>query len=228
MTARPKCLRHKLAPPVRTPGSGHNPCAAHGTRPPHTSAAGRSGGCRCCISTQHRCLPRCTNATPVGFEPTRGDPIGLAGRRLGRSAKVSAEVAKRTQAASMRAREHTAAPLLPGRAAAPASSLSNASDYVQQGQPAAGVELGKWLCSRLGRGRPSRYGGTALLLRRRTTPVGFEPTRGNPIGLAGRRLSRSAKVSPEGPQATTVVHKATILQYRLGFGPQRRRATMDQ
>ena len=28
-------------------------------------------------------------ATPVGFEPTRGDPIGLAGRRLGRSAKVS-------------------------------------------------------------------------------------------------------------------------------------------
>ena len=27
--------------------------------------------------------------TPVGFEPTRGDPIGLAGRRLNRSAKVS-------------------------------------------------------------------------------------------------------------------------------------------
>ena len=29
------------------------------------------------------------NTTPVGFEPTRGDPIGLAGRRLNRSAKVS-------------------------------------------------------------------------------------------------------------------------------------------
>ena len=28
-------------------------------------------------------------ATPVGFEPMRGDPIGLAGRRLNRSAKVS-------------------------------------------------------------------------------------------------------------------------------------------
>ena len=27
--------------------------------------------------------------TPVGFEPTRGDPIELAGRRLNRSAKVS-------------------------------------------------------------------------------------------------------------------------------------------
>ena len=92
----------------------------------------------------------CAGTIPVGFEPTRGDPIGLAGRRLSRSAKVSAEDAKRTHAAFMRAREHTAAPLLPGRAAAPASSLSNASDYVQQGQPAAGVELGKWLCSRLG------------------------------------------------------------------------------
>ena len=28
-----------------------------------------------------------------------------------------------------------------------------------------------------------------------TTPVGFEPTQGDPIGLAGRRLSHSAKVS---------------------------------
>ena len=30
-----------------------------------------------------------SQSTPVGFEPTRGDPIGLAGRRLSRSAKVS-------------------------------------------------------------------------------------------------------------------------------------------
>ena len=30
-----------------------------------------------------------TKTTPVGFEPARGDPIGLAGRRLNRSAKVS-------------------------------------------------------------------------------------------------------------------------------------------
>ena len=29
----------------------------------------------------------------------------------------------------------------------------------------------------------------------KTTPVGFEPTRGDPIGLAGRRLNRSAKMS---------------------------------
>ena len=32
-------------------------------------------------------------------------------------------------------------------------------------------------------------------LYEKTTPVGFEPTRGDPIGLAGRRLNRSAKVS---------------------------------
>ena len=31
--------------------------------------------------------------------------------------------------------------------------------------------------------------------QKKTTPVGFEPTRGDPIGLAGRRLNRSAKVS---------------------------------
>ena len=28
-------------------------------------------------------------STPVGFEPARGDPIGVAGRRLSHSAKVS-------------------------------------------------------------------------------------------------------------------------------------------
>ena len=31
----------------------------------------------------------CIKAKFVKFEPTRGDPIGLAGRRLGHSAKVS-------------------------------------------------------------------------------------------------------------------------------------------
>ena len=38
---------------------------------------------------------------------------------------------------------------------------------------------------------PVHYDGTFA----KTTPVGFEPTRGDPIGLAGRRLNRSAKVS---------------------------------
>ena len=32
----------------------------------------------------------------MGFEPTRGDPIGLAGRRLNRSAKVSLALAGRS------------------------------------------------------------------------------------------------------------------------------------
>ena len=42
--------------------------------------------------------------------------------------------------------------------------------------------------------RPSGQNGVVALTKK-TTPVGFEPTRGDPIGLAGRRLSRSAKVS---------------------------------
>ena len=35
----------------------------------------------------------------------------------------------------------------------------------------------------------------------KTTPVGFEPTWGDPIGLAGRCLNRSAKVSSAMPKA---------------------------
>ena len=42
--------------------------------------------------------------------------------------------------------------------------------------------------------RPSGQRGVAALTKK-TTPVGFEPTRGDPIGLAGRRLNHSAKVS---------------------------------
>ena len=37
---------------------------------------------------KHRHARTC-KPTPVGFEPTRADPIGLAGRRLNHSAKVS-------------------------------------------------------------------------------------------------------------------------------------------
>ena len=37
------------------------------------------------------CWAEAKGTTPVGFEPTRGDPIGLAGRRLSRSAKVSVD-----------------------------------------------------------------------------------------------------------------------------------------
>ena len=42
-----------------------------------------------------------TNTTPVGFEPTQGDPIGLAGRRLNHSAKVSSGNAPASVAKSM-------------------------------------------------------------------------------------------------------------------------------
>ena len=45
-----------------------------------------SRGARCIVLET---FPNVGKTTPVGFEPTRGDPIGLAGRRLNRSAKVS-------------------------------------------------------------------------------------------------------------------------------------------
>ena len=41
------------------------------------------------ISSENTPASQRIEATPVGFEPTRGDPIGLAGRRLNHSAKVS-------------------------------------------------------------------------------------------------------------------------------------------
>ena len=49
------------------------------------------------------------------------------------------------------------------------------------------------------RGNPIGLAGRRLnrFAARKTTLVGFEPTRGDPIGLAGRRLNCSAKVSLE-------------------------------
>ena len=58
----------------------------------------------------------------------------------------------------------------------------------------------KWyhMCVQLGQGfhqQAKHFNSTTPPQHQNTTPVGFEPTRGDPIGLAGRRLSRSAKVS---------------------------------
>ena len=39
------------------------------------------------------------------------------------------------------------------------------------------------------------FGAGAWLTNGKATPAGFEPARGDPIGLAGRRLNHSAKVS---------------------------------
>ena len=43
-------------------------------------------------------------STPVGFDPTRGDPIGLAGRRLNHSAKVSYDDVSKTWQQNMTTR----------------------------------------------------------------------------------------------------------------------------
>jgi hypothetical protein len=47
----------------------------------------------------------------------------------------------------------------------------------------------------------------------KTTPVGFEPTRGDPIGLAGRRLNRSAKVSLR-YQCSAFAHPLAALTFK--------------
>ena len=49
--------------------------------------------------------------------------------------------------------------------------------------------------------------------------MGFEPTRGDPIGLAGRRLSRSAKVSlvrrwPNVCNRKMIKHQRTLIKAR--------------
>ena len=48
----------------------------------------------------------------------------------------------------------------------------------------------------------------------KTTPVGFEPTRGDTIGLAGRRLSRSAKVSSDELSGASIVDVAVLRRDR--------------
>ena len=47
--------------------------------------------------------------------------------------------------------------------------------------------------------------------------MGFEPTRGDPIGLAGRRLSRSAKVSAANLQAAAICVLDIVI---VGLGAQ--------
>ncbi len=89
-----RCRRQELVPvssKLRPP-----PClpwqAAHSCSTPTQMEC--KNFCTCCTHA-HPKFPReveeedKTRTTPVGFEPTRGDPIGLAGRRLNRSAKVS-------------------------------------------------------------------------------------------------------------------------------------------
>ena len=58
--------------------------------------------------------------------------------------------------------------------------------------------------------------------QKKTTPVGFEPTRGDPIGLAGRRLSRSAKVSSAKREDAMIVAQRAVSQHAVGVKGNRR------
>ena len=73
----------RKAPPhtTRTRSSGSS---SSSSGPERTKQRARDTSC-----SPAQYSPHLGKTTPVGFEPTRGDPIGLAGRRLNRSAKVS-------------------------------------------------------------------------------------------------------------------------------------------
>ena len=115
--------------------------------------------------------------TPVGFEPTRGDPIGLAGRRLNRSAKVSCE-----RLCASEVTVHLGDLWNAGRPETKATLVGFEPASCER--TCASKKFAQWEDL----WNAGRSGAKA-------TPVGFEPTRGDPMGLAGRRLNRSAKVS---------------------------------
>ena len=81
--ARAACLQTTAPPQANARRTQHAQARAHTHTHTRTAA----------MSTRDLAAPDAQSSesktTPVGFEPTRGDPIGLAGRRLNHSAKVS-------------------------------------------------------------------------------------------------------------------------------------------
>ena len=130
--------------------------------------------------------------TPVGFEPTRGDPIGSASRRLNHSARVSsgnrpilriARSAIVTGATASAARTRTHAHT---RAPSPAPEPMTTPPVVVGARPNVA--------------RAST-----------TTPVGFEPTRGDCIGPSPSRWLRPTQ-SQSRPSAAIDGHQNTPLE----------------
>ena len=61
-----------------------------------------------------------------------------------------------------------------------------------------------------------RFSGMSGFRHHETTPVGFEPTRGDPIGLAGRRLNRSAKMLSVKLKDAMIVAQRAVSQHTVG------------
>jgi hypothetical protein len=162
--------------------------------------------------------------TPVGFEPTRGDPIGLAGRRLNHSAKVS--VARNTRDHGTRTHTHTHnTTQRPNNNNAYCqhtrrchTPIGVANDKRPRGPMDKASAHGAGDCrfeSCRGHLHPAAEPPTTS--NTKTTPRGFEPLRAEPNGFRVHLLNRSDTVSwPQPrPQHTrqntphTLHHRAT-------------------
>ena len=70
----------------------------------------------------------------------------------------------------------------------------------------------------------SLFFGETINAQRKTTPEGFEPSRAEPTGLAGRRLNHSAKVSARVPEL--LICRCVTL-YAAGYNAPTRARTAD-
>ena len=123
------------------------------------------------------------STTPVGFEPTRGDPIGLAGRRLNHSAKVSLGrcmliIIKRCQCVQLKLTSHRPLFQYPLRAGVVHTvEPMGSTELRQQGRTRElGCELDQILKHG---GQPTSANVDAALLSRRGTPQITNDTRAN-------------------------------------------------
>ena len=156
-------------------------------------------------------------ATPVGFEPTRGDPIGLAGRRLNHSAKVSLARSTRNHGTHTHAPPHTTrAP--PGQTTQTQNRTHRPRNqhayckYARRCHTPMGFANDKWPRGPMDKASAHGAGDCRFESCRghlhntpaakppatstnKTTPRGFEPLRAEPNGFRVHLLNRSDTVS---------------------------------
>jgi hypothetical protein len=149
-----------------------------------------------------------TGKTSVGFEPTRGDPIGLAGRRPNRSAKVSLQLRLLlglSLCANMVLGQSSPLTGRPGMPAftcgGEASALGSTSAVL--GCARIGPRLPRGACVRL---RSYNWQAGALNAKTEATPRGFEPLWAEPNGFRVHPLSRMDSMSCDAALCNVQIH----------------------